>query len=132
MVHVRHNFETGGSIHQNVKPVEKEKIVSKDNANSSKDTDLLEFLIKNGISKLIICGMQTQMCVEAATRAASDFGFECIVIDDACATRDRTYKEYTVKSKDIHYSTLKCLENSYAKVMQIADFIRAQKNIKIG
>jgi len=32
--------------------------------------------------------MQTQMCVEAAIRAGHDFGFECVVVQDACATRD--------------------------------------------
>ncbi|MFC2166929.1 cysteine hydrolase family protein, partial [Acidobacteriota bacterium] len=76
VIHVRHNSKTGGEIHENVAPLETEKIISKSNVNSFKDTDLLDFLKTNEVKKLVICGMMTHMCVEAAVRAASDYDFE--------------------------------------------------------
>ena len=48
--------------------------------------------------------MQTHMCLEAATRAASDYGFNCTVIEDACATRDLNYGNTTIKAKDVHWN----------------------------
>ena len=115
VIHVRHNSEPGGKINDLVKPLPSEKIVSKDAVNCFVKTDLLDFLKTNKIDTLVICGMQTHMCVEAATRAASDYGFKCILIHDACATKDLKFGEKTIKAEDVHYSTLSTLKN-YALV----------------
>jgi nicotinamidase-related amidase len=62
------------------------------------------------------------MCVEAATRAASDYGFKCILVHDACATKDLQYGDRIIKSEDVHYSTLATLK-SYAKVESTEDYL---------
>jgi nicotinamidase-related amidase len=36
--------------------------------------------------------MMTQHCVDSTTRAAKDFGFNIVVIGDACATKDLELK----------------------------------------
>lgn len=122
VVHVRHNSEPGGEIHNDVKPIEGEKIISKDEVNCFKNTDLLEFLKSKNIKCLVICGMQTHMCVEAATRAASDFDFDCIVVHDACATKNLIFNNKEVKAEDVHNSTLATLK-SYAKVVDTESII---------
>jgi nicotinamidase-related amidase len=43
--------------------------------NSFLGTGLKEYIDSLAIDALVICGMQTQMCVEAAVRAAHDFGY---------------------------------------------------------
>lgn len=63
------------------------------------------------------------MCLEAATRAAHDLGYRCTVIEDA--SRDSKYKEFTVKAKDVHYSTLATLK-SYAKILTLQKFLESQ------
>ncbi len=63
-------------IHPEVLPKNGEIVIGKHHANSFRDTDLLETLRKLGIKKLVVTGMQTHMCVEAAVRAAADYGFE--------------------------------------------------------
>jgi nicotinamidase-related amidase len=123
VIHVRHNFEPGGKINDIVKPLSTEKIVSKDAVNCFVGTDLLEFLKTNKIDTLVICGMQTHMCVEAATRAASDYGFKCILIHDACATKDLKFGDKTIKSEDVHYSTLSTLKN-YALVESTNEYLK--------
>jgi nicotinamidase-related amidase len=123
IIHVRHNFEPGGEIHENVKPIEGEKIISKDYPNSFRDTELLEYLQELKIEQLVIIGMQTHMCLEATTRAAADFGFKCIVVEDACTTRDLEYDGRIVKAEDVHSSTLSTLNGSYAKIMKIGEFV---------
>jgi nicotinamidase-related amidase len=69
--------------------------------------------------------MQTHMCLEAATRAAHDFGYECTVVEDACATRDLKYGEITVNARDVHYSTLATLK-SYSKIVKLTEFLESQ------
>ncbi len=122
VIHVRHNFEPGGAIHQTVTPNEGEKIISKDEINAFKNTDLNKYLQENKITDLVLCGMQTHMCLEAATRAASDFGYNCTVAEDACTTRDLEYNGHTVKAMDIHYSTLNTLKN-YAKIVTTLEYM---------
>ena len=126
VVHVRHNSEPGGKINDMVKPLPGEKIVSKDAVNCFVGTDLLEYLKTNKIDSLVVCGMQTHMCVEAATRAASDYGFKCILIHDACATRDLRFNDKIIKAEDVHYSTLSTLKN-YSQVLSTKEYIDTRK-----
>ncbi len=96
-------------------PVEGEKVISKDQVNAFLDTGLLEALHADSIEALVICGMQTHMCLEAAVRAAHDFGFACTVVQDACATRALQYEEQIIPAKNVHYSTIQTLQGNYAQ-----------------
>jgi len=120
--HVRHNSDTGGEIHKLVEPLDGEKIISKNEVNCFVGTDLLAHLRSLNINSLVICGMQTHMCVEAAVRAASDLGFSCTLISDACATRDLKYDEKVIKAEDFQFSTLSTLK-SYAEIETTAEFL---------
>jgi nicotinamidase-related amidase len=122
VVHVRHNSEPGGTINFRVKPLGNEKIFSKSEVNSFKGTGLQEYLQSAAIDSLVICGMQTHMCVEAAVRAASDLGYKCILIHDACATKDLKFGDRIIKSEDVHYSTLSTLR-SYCTVLSTEEFL---------
>lgn len=123
VVHVRHKASQGFEIHKNVEPLPGEKVITKEEVNSFLGTDLLEYLNDNYVSRLVIMGMQTQMCLEAAVRAGHDFGFECVVIQDACATRDVTFDGKTVKAEDVHNSTLATLaDGGYARIINLEEF----------
>ena len=102
VVHVKHAAARGADIHVDVAPVEGEKVITKQEVNSFVGTDLLEHLRQNDVNRLVIIGMQTHMCLEAAVRAASDYGFDCIVASDACATRDLQFGGVTIKAADVH------------------------------
>ncbi len=121
VIHVRHDYEPGGKINHLVKPLESEKVIVKKEVNSFKGTDLLAYLHENKIDTLVLAGMQTQMCLEAAVRAACDYGFVCIVIQDACATKDLVWEGHTISAKDVHFSTLNTLK-AYAKIMNTAAY----------
>lgn len=57
------------------------------------------------------------------TRPNGDFSIQCIVIQDARATRDVTFNDNTVKAEDVHYSTLSTLKyGGYAKVIDQNEF----------
>jgi len=121
--HVRHNFEPGGRIHSFVEPAEDEAVISKDQVNAFLDTGLLEMLKADSVEKLVICGMQTHMCVEAAVRAAHDLGFSCILVEDACATRTLQYEQHIIPARNVHYSTVRSLQNTYARVVTTEAFL---------
>jgi len=123
IVHIRHNASSGEDIHPMVTPLENEEVITKNKANAFIGTNLLDYLHNNKITDLIICGMQTHMCVEAATRAASDYGFNCTVIEDACATRDLKYRDNTIKAIEVHYSTLSSLNRTYATIKTTQQFL---------
>ncbi len=122
--HVRHNFEPGGDIHPYVKPVEGETVISKDEVNAFAGTGLLEIMLQDSVEQLVICGMQTHMCMEAAVRAAHDYGFVCLVASDACASRALQFDEHIIPAKNVHYSTLSTLQGSYARVITTDAIIR--------
>lgn len=122
VIHVRHNTDPGGEINKLVEPVQGEIVISKNEVNCFIGTDLLDYLKSKYIDTLVICGMQTHMCVEAATRAAADLGFKCILIKDACATRDLRFDDKVIRAEDVHYSTLATLKN-YATIESTKEFL---------
>jgi nicotinamidase-related amidase len=123
VVHVRHKSSKGSEIHKNVEPISNEKIITKEEVNSFLGTDLLEYLRGNHINRLVIIGMQTQMCLEAAVRAAHDYGFECVVVQEACATRDLKFGGKVVKAEDVQTSTFATItDGGYGKVIEMKVF----------
>jgi len=114
-------------IRPEVAPASGEDVVGKHHANSFRDTSLLEILRELGVKDLVIIGMQTHMCLEAATRAAADYGYEVTVVGDACATRDLEYGEKSVSAAEVHASTLASLNGAYARVITLSDFLEETK-----
>jgi len=135
VVHIQHISPAGApffvkgtdgvEIHDNVKPADGEMIFVKQFPNSFRDTDLLDFLESNEVSDVVIAGMMTHMCVEATTRAAFDYGFDCTVIGDACATKDLEYRGEQIKAIDVHNGSLAALEFFYAKIENTAEYVSA-------
>jgi nicotinamidase-related amidase len=123
VIHIRHKSEKRGEIHKNVEPIKNEKVITKEEVNSFLKTDLLEYLKSNKINRLVIIGMQTQLCLEAAVRAGYDLGFECIVVHDACATRDVKFGDKITKAEDVQTSVLATInDGGYAKVISLKTF----------
>jgi nicotinamidase-related amidase/tellurite resistance-related uncharacterized protein len=113
----------GAEIHNDVKPTDTEQIIIKHYPNSFRETNLLAYLKSKNITDLVICGMQTHMCVDATTRAAKDFGFSCIVIADACATKDLEINGIKVKASEVQTSFLSALNYFYSIVMTTNQYL---------
>jgi nicotinamidase-related amidase len=114
--------DSGSDIHDAVAHFEGEPIVYKHYPNSFRETNLLEMLRGWGIERVVITGMMTHMCVDATARAASDLGFQVIIAEDACATRDLIYGETTIPAEHVHKAFLAALK-SYGKVMKSDEVI---------
>jgi nicotinamidase-related amidase len=110
-------------IRPEVLPKDGEIVIGKHHANSFRDTELLATLRALDVDELVIVGMQTHMCVEAATRAAADYGFEVTVVHDACATRDLEFDGTTVPAAQVHAAALAAMNGSYARVVPAATLL---------
>ncbi|TNF41473.1 MAG: cysteine hydrolase [Bacteroidetes bacterium] len=122
VIFIQHKSASGMEINDLVKPMPGEKIFIKEEVNSFLGTGLKEYLDGLPADTLVICGMQTQMCVEAAVRAAHDFGFGVILLHDACATRNLKFGDREVAAADVHASTLATLK-SYGTVLSVSEWI---------
>lgn len=109
--------------HRDVAPLPGEPVIGKREANAFRDTDLLATLRRLGTTKLVIAGMQTHMCVEAATRAAADLGFEVTVVHDACATRPLAFGGVEVPAAQVHASALAAMSGAYARVLSTTEVL---------
>jgi nicotinamidase-related amidase len=117
----------GIEIHPQVQPLPGELVIQKVFPNAFRNTALLEHLKKEGIGHLVIAGMMTHMCVEATTRAAFDHGFQCTVVQNACATRALTFGAETVAARQVQAAFLAALGAVYAKVISAEDVISELK-----
>ncbi len=109
-------------INDIVEPAPDEEVFIKEEVNSFLGTGLTRHIENLGVDTLVICGMQTQMCVEAAVRAGSDFGYYVILLHDACATRNLKFGDREVSAADVHASTLAAMK-SYAEVISVGEWI---------
>jgi nicotinamidase-related amidase len=113
----------GAEIQENIAPRPGEEVIEKHFPNSFRETPLLERLRGRGIERLVISGMMTHMCVDATTRAATDYGFQNLIASDACATRDLTFEGETVQAAQVHAAFLAALNGTYGKVIATKELI---------
>ncbi|MDO5638991.1 MAG: cysteine hydrolase family protein [Neisseria sp.] len=134
--HVRHEFPNadapffqpgseGAQIHAGMAPLEGEAVIVKQQINSFRDTGLQQQLQQAGIRRLVIVGAMSHMCIDAATRAAADFGYECLVAHDACATLDMAFDGVNVPAAQVHAAFMAALQFGYAKVESTEALLQA-------
>jgi len=115
----------GVQIHACIAPRLGETVISKHFPNSFRDTGLKERLAAAGVGVLVICGAMSHMCIDASTRAAVDHGFSCVVIQDACATRDLKFAETLIPARQVHGAFMAALASFYARVISREECMRA-------
>ena len=113
----------GVEINESVRPLAGEPVIRKQYPNAFRETGLLETLQSTGVEELIICGAMSHMCIDATTRAAFDFGLRCIVIHNACATRDLAFGGLTIPASHVHGAFMAALSMRYARVISLEDFL---------
>ena len=113
----------GAEINETVAPRDGEIVLEKNFPNSFRGTQLLEILKEKEIKNLVICGAMSHMCIDATVRASFDLGFSCVVVEDACATRDLVYKGKTIKASEVHAAFMAALSVLYSKILTTKELI---------
>lgn len=80
----------GVKIHQQIlSDIPDAKIIEKNFADGFEATELENYLIKNGIQELIVCGMMTQNCVTHTAISKKAEKYKIKVLSDCCTTTDK-------------------------------------------
>jgi nicotinamidase-related amidase len=118
----------GAQIHTDVAPLPGETLFQKNFPNAFRATPLLDHLRGLGIQRLVVAGMMTHMCVDASVRAAYDYGFECWLAQDACATKALIFGEQTVPAAQVQAAFLAALGAAYARLMTVEQILEQLAN----
>lgn len=113
----------GINIHESVAPLPHETVIQKHFPNSFRDTRLDAHLSALGIEELAVCGMMSQMCIDATVRAAFDMGYSCTVAHDACAARGVVFNGEAVPADHVHGAFMAALGAVYARVLSAGEII---------
>ena len=80
--------EWGHDLIDEVQALPGEVVIDKPGYSAFHQTDLDQILRAQGIQTLIVCGVTTEVCVHTTVRAATDHGYHCITVRDACAASE--------------------------------------------
>ena len=65
-----------------------EKVFQKRYNSMFKETGLKEYLDQQGIQQLVLCGMQTEYCVDTSVKVGFEYGYQLIIPEGAVTTFD--------------------------------------------
>ena len=80
----------GWAIHPRLEPQPSDHRIEKTASDAFYGTELAAKLHKLGITRLVLCGMMTEYCVDATARSALSHDFDVILASDAHTTGDST------------------------------------------
>ncbi len=95
VVYVRHDGGKGDSLaygapgwqlERSLKPRADERIFDKRFSSAFRKTELHEYLTEQGVNRLVVCGMQTEYCVDTSVKVAFELGYEVILPSGATTT----------------------------------------------
>lgn len=102
------------TIMPEVAPLPGELVLNKITRSAFNSTSLSLILSNLGIDGVLVCGVQTNACVESTARDAADFGFKCVLVDDACQCF----------SPVMHNGTMMSFASLFGKVWDTARVLR--------
>jgi nicotinamidase-related amidase len=73
-------------------------LIEKENYSAFYCTNLERILKRRAIRRLFFCGVMTHLCVETSIRDAFMRGFECFLIEDATASKDKRFHNSSIRN----------------------------------
>lgn len=93
--------KAGFEIYEKFKPTNKERIFDKVVNSAFKGTGLLEYLLDKGEKDIIICGLQSDYCIDATIKCGFEHSFNIIVpafanttVENKFMSAEQSYKYY--------------------------------------
>ncbi|WP_458123703.1 cysteine hydrolase family protein [Paenibacillus sp. Z3-2] len=95
IIYIQHSEEAGSplergtpgwAIHPSITPIAGDLVIEKETPDSFHETDLHLKLQENGVTELILTGMQTEVCVDTTCRRAFSLGYTVNLVRDAHST----------------------------------------------
>ena len=108
--------EPGWQLERSLKPREHERIFDKRFSSAFRQTGLHEYLSSQGITRLVVCGMQTEYCVDTSVKVAFEHGYEVLIPSGATTTYTNPFLS---GDKLIHYYERMIWHEPLAKVVDM-------------
>lgn len=139
--HVQHVTPVGSPVfaedsetsafHRDSQPAANHATLRKSSVSVFPTTDIDQRLKQSGVDTLIITGLMTHACVAGAARDAVPLGYNVIVAEDACATRDLdTGNGQTISHDTLHRAALASIDDTFGDILtteQILNLPRVAK-----
>lgn len=134
VIHIRHE-QPGASIFvpgskgveiiPAVAPAPGEIVIVKNHPNSFRDTGLRQALDEAGIVQVVLVGAMSHMCIGATARAATDLGYDTLVVQDACATMDLEFGNVRVAAPQVHAANMAAIAFAHGRVVSTHELPQA-------
>ncbi|PSH70875.1 cysteine hydrolase [Phyllobacterium brassicacearum] len=126
--HVQHITPAGSPVfaedsetskfHRNIQPAPDHTVVRKSSVSVFPTTDLDQRLKQAGVDTLVIAGLMTHACVAGAARDAVPLGYNVIVANDACATRELDINDgETISHHALHRAALATIDDTFGDIL---------------
>lgn len=76
----------GWQLYRSLKPRADEKVFDKRFPSSFRQTGLRNYLSQKGIERIVLCGMQTEYCIDSTCKVAFEYGYDVIIPAGATTT----------------------------------------------
>ena len=135
--YIKHDFTISGiteeeneklrSINDIIKPKKDDVIIEKKYPSSFLKTTLKKELDARDIKELVIVGMMSHMCVDTTVRAAMDYGYKVVVLEDGCTTKSLETKSGEVSAEVVHNVFMASLQGYFAEIKTVDKYLRECK-----
>ena len=112
----------GGAIKADLAPLAHETIIRKDVNSAFIGTALDILLRRRHVSRLVVAGFFTDMCISTTVRMANNLAFDTYLVDDACACSNRVgFDGVQYAPETIHAVTVASLHGEFCTALQTRD-----------
>ncbi len=99
-----------------LQPVAGEIVLDKPGKGSFVATDLDLILRQRSIRQLLLTGVTTECCVHTTLRTANDLGYECLLLEDCCASLKPEFHRVTVEMTQVIFGWVTTSEKLLAAI----------------
>ena len=113
--------EYGHDIITELQPLLGEPVVDKPGYGAFHQTDLAQILQTRAIRQLFICGVTTEVCVHSTLREATDRGYACVLVADACGSVYPTLHDAALKMVAVEGGIFGKVADTRAVIAELAN-----------
>lgn len=110
----------GWQLDRSLRPREEERIFDKRLGSAFRQTGLRDYLESRGVERLVVCGMQTEYCIDTSVKVAFELGYTVIIPASATTTYSNPFLS---GDKLIHYYERMIWHEPLARVADLEEVL---------